>query len=67
MVSSGNAPYFIILLCLMPHRVLARISKVAVQNNFVGVETYFVGVVTCFWAWPQFSVFNSEELWCFIR
>ena len=24
-------------------RVLARISKVAVQNNFVGVATYFCG------------------------
>jgi hypothetical protein len=45
--------------------VLARISKVAVQNNFVGVATFFVGVVTCFWAWPQFSV--VEEWWCFIH
>ena len=45
-------------------RVLARISKVAVQNNFVGVATYFCGRGHMFWAWPQFSV--VEELWCFI-
>jgi hypothetical protein len=45
--------------------VLARISKVAVQNNFVGMAQFFVGVITCFWAWLQFFV--VVELWCSIR
>jgi hypothetical protein len=46
-------------------RVLARISKVAVQNNFVGMATYFCRLGYMIWVWPQFSV--VEELWCFIR